>query len=384
MEPGDLRILLVEDNPGDARLLRELLREVESFRFQLIQVERLEEARRRMETEGADVVLLDLSLPDAHGMETVTRMLASSPEAPIIVLTGLDDETVALQAVHAGAQDYLVKGQVESGVLARAIRYARERKRLERERAQLLEREREARATAERAVQARDEVLRVVAHDLGNSLSAVQVTARVLLRTLSEEGSEGKARRGVATIRTLAEQMQRLRQDLLDVALLDAGHLVVTKRDVSPGALVDDAVERYRALAEERSVSLEGRVPEDLPPVSADAERLQQVLTNLITNAIKFTPPDGRITVGAEPAGEVVRFLVRDTGPGIAEEDLPHIFDRFWTRKAGNPHGAGLGLAIAKGLVDAHGGTMAVESARGAGTTFSFTLPTASAGSTGR
>src|SRR5690606_21201339 len=170
MAQSALRILLVEDNPGDARLLREHLREAGSLHFELTHVERLSEAREKVRTDEIDVVLLDLSLPDAHGLETVRSMLESAPEAPIIVLTGLDDDATAVQAVQAGAQDFLVKGHVDGPLLARAVRYAMERKRLDQERALLLESEREARATAEAAVRGRDEVLRVVAHDLGNSL----------------------------------------------------------------------------------------------------------------------------------------------------------------------------------------------------------------------
>lgn len=375
MEDDVLHLLLVEDNPGDARLLRELLREADSFRHRLTHVGRLEEARATLLGDPADVLLLDLSLPDGHGMETVTKMVASAPDTPIIVLTGLDDERTALRAVQAGAQDYLVKGQVTGAVLSRSIRYARERKLLERERQQLLEREQEARIAAERAVSGRDEVLRVVAHDLGNALSAVQVTSRVLLRTLSEEGREGEARKRVENIRILTEQMQRLRQDLLDVALLDAGELTISASPVSPRQLIEDAVARYQPLAEERSVSLETSVADDLPLVAADVDRVQQALTNLVTNAIKFTPPGGRVAIDAAGVGGAVRFDVVDTGPGIAEEDLSQIFDRFWKRRDGNPHGAGLGLAIARGIIEAHGGTIAVESRVGEGSTFSFLLP---------
>ena len=126
------RILLVEDNPGDARLIRETLREAESFPFELVHADRLGAAEERLAGEAWDVVLLDLSLPDAHGLETVRRTLQAGPEVPIIVLTGLDDETLAVAAVQAGAQDYLVKGRIDGTLLARAIRYAMERKRVER------------------------------------------------------------------------------------------------------------------------------------------------------------------------------------------------------------------------------------------------------------
>jgi signal transduction histidine kinase len=374
MAQSTMRILLVEDNPGDARLIRELLREA-SFPLLLTHVERLSEARERVRLEGADVVLLDLSLPDAHGMETVRSMLESAPEVPIIVLTGLNDENAAVEAVQAGAQDFLVKGQVEGGVLARALRYARERKLLELERARLLASEREARAVAEAAVRGRDEVLRVVAHDLGNSMSAVLVTTTLLMRTLPSDEAGEKSRRRVENIRALVEQMQRLRQDLLDVALLEAGQLSLERGPVGPATLIEQTLERYAAVAEEKSITLEDLSAPELPHVVADEARLIQVMANLLTNSLKFTPAGGRITVGAEPGGQEMRFFVTDTGQGIPPENLPRLFDRYWTTRQGNTIGAGLGLAIARGIVEAHGGRIWAESTPGEGSTLSFTIP---------
>jgi signal transduction histidine kinase len=370
------RILLVEDNPGDARLIRETLREAESLPFQLTHADRLAAAEERLAAEAYDVVLLDLSLPDAHGLETVRRTLAAGAEVPIIVLTGLDDEATAVAAVQAGAQDYLAKGRLDGTLLARAIRYAMERKRLERERVELLRSEREARATAEAAVRARDDVLRVVSHDLGNSLSAVLVTTTLLLRSLPEDG---EVRPRVASIRQLAEQMQRLRQDLLDVASIEAGRLSVEPDWHEPGELLEATRGHFSPVAAEKGVCLEARAEEGLPPVVADRERVLQVLANLVGNALKFTPSGGRIDLSAERAPEGVRIAVADTGPGIAPENLPHVFDRFWKTQGGNRHGAGLGLAICKGIVEAHGGSIGVESRLAAGSTFAFTLPAAGA-----
>jgi signal transduction histidine kinase len=371
------RILLVEDNPGDARILRELLSEARSLPFELTHVERLASAREHMGRQGADVILLDLSLPDAHGLETVRSMLEAAPEVPIIVLTGLDDDSTAVQAVQAGAQDFLVKGNVDGGLLARAVRYARERKLLELERARLLASEREARATAEAAVRGRDEVLRVVAHDLGNSMSAVLVTTTLLLRTLPEDEAGGKSRRRVENIRALVEQMQRLRQDLLDAALLEAGQLSIERGPCGPDTLLEQSIERYAPVAEERSIQLDERIEPGLPRVLADEARLLQVIANLLTNALKFTPPGGKIGVGAERAGDQVRFHVRDSGPGIPAENLSRLFERFWTTKQGNPSGAGLGLTIARGIVEAHGGRIWAESEPGEGSGFFFTVPVA-------
>ena len=374
MNERPIRVLLVEDNAGDARLLRELLRDAPAFRHELTHVERLAEAQAAVQQKQADVVLLDLSLPDGTGMSTVARMLEAAPDVPIIVLTGLDDESTAVHAVHAGAQDYLVKGQADGGMVARSISYARERKRLEQERRDLLAREHEARLAAEAAVLARDEVLRVVSHDLGNSLSAILVMATVLLRTHTQESHDANAKR-IDSIRMIAEQMQRLRQDLLDVSMIEAGRLSMDARPVDVGKVLERACELYSALATEKSIALVCSQIDDSRRVQADEQRLLQVLANLLTNALKFTPAGGEVIVGVEPLDSEVRFFVSDTGSGISPDHLPHLFDRFWTNRTSNPHGAGLGLAIAKGIVEAHGGRIEALSRPGAGSTFRFTIP---------
>jgi signal transduction histidine kinase len=373
--PAPLRILLVEDSPGDARLIRETLRDADSLDFELQHADRLATALPLLAAHAADVVLLDLSLDDAHGLETVTRALAAAPGVPIVVLTGLDDETAAIQAVQAGAQDYLVKGQVEPGMLVRALRYAIERKRLEAERARLLEAEHEARTAAEAAVRARDEVLRIVAHDIGNSLSAVKIHALVLERTLP--AGDGEARKRIAAIRYLTAQMDRLRQDLLDVTAIEAGRLAVEPGELAVGAVIAEAVESLAGGAAEKGVALAAAVEQGLPRVFADRERVLQVLANLAGNAVKFTPSGGRVEVSAAREGDEVRVAVRDTGPGIAAEDLPYVFDRFWQARSTRRAGAGLGLAIARGIVEAHGGRIGAESTVGEGSTFAFTLPVA-------
>ncbi|HEX2208572.1 MAG TPA: hybrid sensor histidine kinase/response regulator [Longimicrobium sp.] len=372
-----VRILLVEDNPGDARLLRVSLEEAESLRFGLVHAPRLSEALERVREGTFDVVLLDLSLPDARGMETVRRMLQAAPAVPIIVLTGLTDETVAVQAVQAGAQDYLVKGTVDGGTLARAIRYAMERKRLETERVNLLRAEQEARAAAEAAVNARDEVLRIVAHDIGNSLSAVKIHTMVLERTLPEGDAQAEARKRTEAIRHLTQQMDRLRQDLLDVAAIEAGRLSFEPHETRLHEVVDDVLGTVSGVAAEKALALESGVDPDLPAVWADRERLHQVLGNLVGNAVKFTPARGGVRVTAERDGDEIRVAVADTGPGIPAEHLENVFDRFWQARSTRRAGAGLGLAIARGVVEAHGGRIRARSEVGKGTTFEFTLPVA-------
>jgi signal transduction histidine kinase len=368
-----VRILLVEDSPGDARLLRETLREAGSLHWELSHAERLSDAVDAVRRDAVDVVLLDLSLPDAHGLDTLARMEEAAPSVPVIVLTGLADETIAVQAVQAGAQDYLVKGTVEGDTLARAIRYAIQRKRLDAERERLLASEREARAAAEAAVRARDEVLRIVAHDIGNALSAMKVHATVLQRTLPDPESE-PARRASA-IRDMAQQVERLRQDLLDVAAIEAGRLSFEADEVALVEVVDSVMGTVAAVAQEKGLRMETDVPAGLPALWADRERLGQALSNLVGNAVKFTPAGGTVRVSAAAEGAEARVVVADTGPGIPPEHLPHVFDRFWQARGTRRAGAGLGLAIARGVVEAHGGAIVVESEPGRGTRFTLTLP---------
>jgi PAS domain S-box-containing protein len=226
---------------------------------------------------------------------------------------------------------------------------------------------------AQTAIRARDEMLSIVAHDLRSPLSAAQVGASLLARQVPDERQE-TARKTAETIHRSIRLATRLVDDLLDVARIEAGKLALDLREVSPEAIVHNAVELYQPLAARVSVQLDADVPSGLGLVLADEDRVQQVLGNLLNNAIKFTPAGGRVLIVAQDEGDEVRFAVTDTGPGISPDYLPRIFDRFWQASTADRRGAGLGLAIAKGIVEAHGGHMWAESASGKGSTFSFTL----------
>jgi PAS domain S-box-containing protein len=228
---------------------------------------------------------------------------------------------------------------------------------------------------AQQATRARDEMLGVVAHDLRNPLNTITMGASLLLETLPE--TPPALRRQADMVRRAADRMNRLIQDLLDVRRIESDRLTIEPRCATVRGLLCEAADMLRPIAQAASLELLADARRDLPPVMADGGRIQQVLSNLIGNAVKFTPAGGTITLSAESLGTEVRVDVADTGPGIPADQIPHIFGRFWQAKRVDRRGIGLGLAIAKGIVEAHGGRIWVESQVGAGSHFYFTLPIA-------
>ncbi len=237
--------------------------------------------------------------------------------------------------------------------------------------------ERAARSEAEAAVATREELLAIVSHDLRNPLGAIVTGTSLILERTTLYGNEGERVHKLAqTILRSADWMNRLIADLLDLAQIRAGMLSVEQMPQDVAGLIRDCVEMLRPLAATKDLKLDGMTSGGLR-VRCDHERVLQILSNLVGNAIKFTSEGGSIFIEAQGTGHEARFSVRDTGQGISEEELPRIFDRFWQAQRMNRAGIGLGLSIGKGLVEAHGGRLWVESKLGAGTTFFFTLPLA-------
>jgi PAS domain S-box-containing protein len=229
---------------------------------------------------------------------------------------------------------------------------------------------------AQAATAIRDEVLSVVSHDLRNPLNTILMSSGFLCDTLPE-GENAAIVKQLNIIRRSAKQGSRLIGDLLDIARIEAGRLALEPGAQTPRALVLEACESLRPLAEEKNLVLDCATADGLPAVHADRDRVLQVFSNLVGNAIKFTPEGGRIAVRAELHDAAVQFSVSDTGPGIDAEDIPHLFNRFYQAKHSQRGGAGLGLAIARGIVEGHGGRIWVDSEKGKGSTFFFTLPRA-------
>lgn len=232
---------------------------------------------------------------------------------------------------------------------------------------------------ARREAKARERTLGVVSHDLRNALNAAILHSELLLDLSSEQLAGGQGRKQMLGLRRSLDYMHRLVQDLLDVDSIESGRLSLQLAALDPTLLAAEIEEMFTPLARERSIELTVDIPADLRPMNADHVRIVQVLANLITNALDFTAPGGRIRVAAAPVGDAVRFRVEDNGSGIAESDLPHVFDRHWRgpQPSGGSRGSGLGLTIVRGIVQAHGGESWVESTEGRGSTFFFTLPPA-------
>jgi signal transduction histidine kinase len=368
-----LRVLLVEDNAGDARLLREMFSKEGAGSFELTHLLRLSDAVAHLAKGGVDVLLLDLGLPDGQGLDTVRRAHAVAPGVPVIVLTGLDDEALAAAAMAEGAQDYLIKGQIESRALPRALRHAIERYRMQRE-TELL------RTTQ---IQFKDEFLSHVSHELRSPLAAIYQFVTILLDRLAGE-LVPKQQQYLEIVLKNVHQLQSMIDDLLEVTRMQAGKLTIELQSTPIADAIAYAVATLQGAADVKGITLSadaGIESAPLPPACADPMRLRQILIILVDNALKFTPPNGVVTVRCRTSEENPGWLlleVSDTGCGVSPHLTERIFERLYQgmepATAGRK-GLGLGLYICKELVGRQGGRIWVENKPLGGAIFCVTLP---------
>lgn len=234
---------------------------------------------------------------------------------------------------------------------------------------------------ARQAVRERDDMLAVVSHDLRNPVNAIVMLTGAVLANAGDDDAALLSRADVEAVRGAARQADGLIQDLQDVSRIAAGRLRVEQRALALGALLHEAAELFAPVMADAGVRLRRDIPDTLPLVDGDPQRLQQVLSNLLGNAVRFTPAGGLVTLSAVAlpaeggARGSVRVTVADTGPGIPPADLPRLFERYWQAPRLLRAGSGLGLFIARGIVEAHGGAIGVESVEGTGSTFWLTIP---------
>jgi phosphoserine phosphatase RsbU/P len=362
-------VLLIEDNPGDADLVR--LRLVESDPPVRVEcVHRLSDALKMLQAKTPALVLLDLNLPDSHGAETFRRVLEKAPDVPIVILSGQDDERLAMKAVHQGVQDYLIKGDITSKHLERALRYAIERQSLLR----ALE------MTRKEQLEFKNQFLSHVSHELRTPLTCIHQYVTLVLDGLAGSVSAEQADHLKTVLKSVA-QLHAMIRDLLEATRAETGKMRIEPRCISLADLIEQALSMMRPAADQKQMQMEAALDPAIPLVYADPDRILEVLINLLDNAIKFTPQHGTINLKAcmvETDASAVYVSISDTGRGISAPALPRIFERLFQDVDGldsHQRGLGLGLYIAKEIVRLHGGRMWAVSEPGQGSTFSFHLP---------
>jgi signal transduction histidine kinase len=392
-EPGPVSVLLIEDNPGDARLIREMLSDDPSANVELEWEQTLASGLARARRGGICAVLLDLTLPDGSGVATLHEALQEMPHMPVVVLTGMDDDELAGRAMRDGAQDYLVKGHADGPAIARSVRYAIERARAEALRART-ERELEEyrgrledmvnertadllaaneRLTAALATRAR--FLASVSHELRTPLNSI-IGFGQLLRSETPGALNDEQLRQLEMLNASSQHLLGIVNQILELTRIEGGREEFTITSFDPCEVAALVVESMAPLAEARgdTIVLEiGGCAHEM--LGSDESKIRQVLLNLVGNAVKYTE-GGTVTVSVTTAGRLVYYTVSDTGRGIPPEALDRVFVEFERGDVmDHREGVGLGLAISRSLARALGGEVSVQSELGVGSTFAFWVP---------
>ena len=365
-----VQVLVVEDDAVDAQLLQKMFTKERQGSFAITHKLRMSDGMEHLAAGDVDIILLDMGLPDGDGLDIVRRAQAVAPEVPVIVLTGLEDEALAADAMKAGAQDYLIKGQIESRALPRALRHAIDRHRMRSETDQMRNNQ----------LQFKDNFLSHVSHELRSPLNAIYQFVTILLDNLVGELNP-EQREYLNIVFRNVKQLQAMIDDLLEVTRGQAGKLTIEVQRTSVSAAVTETVKTMQVAAASKAIDLKAHIADELPLVCADPTRLRQVLIILLDNAIKFTPVNGAVTVRAHLLEEDSNLLVLevvDSGcgiePGMTEQIFERLFQASDPSQAGR-QGLGLGLHICKELVVRQGGRIWATSTPGRGSTFSVTLP---------
>ncbi|MEJ7596518.1 MAG: ATP-binding protein [Kofleriaceae bacterium] len=358
-----IRLLMIDGDVVDRLAIRRAIEQSE-LDAEIEEASTFEDALSKLATSRYDCLLLDHDLPGSSGIELTRELRSRGNHTPIVYVTGQQNEELLQAAVESGVTDFFPKGDLSPHHLALRIRFAIRIGHAEAESARSL-------AAATQAARARDDVLAVVSHDLRGPLHAISLAVEAL-----REESGPEALRYLGAIERASQRAERLITDLLEASAIENGALTLSRHTIDAAALIKQAASDHELLAKESGGRIVAHVPDETTLVSADRDRVLQVLGNLIGNALKHAR-GAPIDIELKRNGSEATIAVRDHGPGITDAELPHVFDRYWhgrTKKGG----AGLGLAIAKGIVDAHGGTLHVASQHGHGAEFSFTLPLAS------
>ncbi len=370
-----LRVLLVEDDEDDYILTKGLFADIDPDLYQIEWIPSFEKALELESSDCYDLCLLDYRLGSHDGIELMSELRRRGFQCPMILLTGQGDRTIDNLAMKSGAADYLIKGSINSVDLERAVRYSVKQKEFEDEKISLV-REQERRRVAEAANTAKDDFLGLVSHELRTPLNAMLGWVRLLKKSPDDDEIFEKA---VDAIERSAQVQTKFVEDLLDVTRIVSGTLKLEKRKFPLALIVESAVNGMRPVADSKPVELVVNIDKATGIANADQERIVQIVNNLVSNAIKFTPEGGRVTLSLCRNGDNAELTIEDTGQGISADFLPHVFERY--RQAENAvttrkGGLGLGLAIVRSIVEMHGGSVSAESeGEGTGAKFTVLLP---------
>ncbi len=370
----DIKVLLIEDNLAEARLLKEILKGNEKKEFHLVNVSRLSEAISLLQQTDFDVILLDLTLPDSQGLESLAPLLITAPKLPIVVLTNTNDDNLALQALRQGAQDYLIKREVSLEILTRSLCYAIERKQMEEalresnealkmsviERTNQLEK-------AQELNQLKTEFVSMLSHDFRNPLNKILLSAG-LLEESRDRLTKDQQVSYFRMIRSAIKDMDQLLTEVLLIGRADSGRLYCQFDPVDLLDYCQKLVESFTVKPEPQLAiifQIEGSLERGL----WDINLIKHILTNLLGNALKYSPQGNPVEFKIIVESEQVVFKIIDRGIGIPSKDQEHLFKPFYRgSNVDNIQGTGLGLAIVGRCVEAHKGQIHLESEEGKGT----------------
>lgn len=377
MTENIIKILLVEDSPIASKLISLLLKEgMPDGEYELILESNLTGAIKKAAEKDIQIVLLDLGLPESQGLDTFKTFFSQFPYIPVIVLTGNEDKSLALKAVREGAQDYLVKGEVYSSLLARSIYYAVERGRLQYEK--MLNQEKLKKYSEELEVlnATKDKFFSIIAHDLKSPFNTFLGITDILVEDIDILDRE-QIKSFVLDISRSAQNQFKLLENLLAWAQMQRGLMKFEPIALEINTVINDVFQLYLDNAMEKDIKLINETPIGRT-IMADHNMLYLLLRNLVYNAIKFTKPGGEIRVGETEKGRFSEIYVADNGVGIDPSSLSKMFkieSQSTTLGTAHEKGTGLGLVLCNDMVKKNGGTIRVTSELGVGTTFYFTIP---------